>query len=413
MAAINKRSIDGVNRERAGITFASGRSDRQGAFLCQSNRPDNFVISGGVDPEEALDLLRPYLTAYVGKYPMVVLHNGSRRLVSAVAQAWKQSGGERQSPLWVVDREHPDFEPFCGMSTPQVLNTLRRLAVNMGYTVTPRFERVAKAHIAILEALEIPVSLSGLSYLCGFEDMGQFHNNILTACGQEQGRRIWADLGAGSEDANNQFDLFRGVISRLAGEAEHWGWSGDNSVAGVTPAAAVEQGATLLLSVDHDREELLSSYLASELRSMPRKPFILLLWGLRLGDEDLLNHLCSRPPACRFGIITHNIVDAAGRDTNAYGRLAEAVDRVLLLKHRTAGTASVLSESIGHYDHIRVEESSGTSQGTFQVLPRDRHSDVRTGTENRCRVMPEDIIALQPGQAILFDTTTNDVVYFN
>ena len=411
MPAINRRSIEGENLERAGISSASGRVEKLGGYLCSGNAPCNFVISGGVNGESRLGPLRRFLETYAGRYPMVIVHNRDRGLAETVAQLWAQTGAGKQAPLWMVDPAHPDFEPFYGMTQPQVLNTLRRLAVKMDYTVTPRFERVAKAHMAILEALNIPVSLSGFAYLCGFEDMGQFHKNILTACGEERGRQIWADLGTGTDDPNSQFDLFRSVISRLAGEAPHWGWSGDNSVAGFSPASAVRGKACLLLSVDQNHEELLCSYLASELRSLKGQGFILLLCGIRLRDEDLLDYLCSRPTDCRFGVVSHNAVDAVGKD--AYSRFAEAVDCFLLLKHRTAGTASVLSETIGNYDHIRVEVSSGTSQGFLTVLPSDRHSDVRTSTENRCRVMPEDLINLQLGQAIVFDTTTNDIIYFN
>ena len=60
-----------------------------------------------------------------------------------------------------------------------------------------------------------------------------------------------------------------------------------------------------------------------------------------------------------------------------------------------------------------METSRGTSRGYFQFLPQNQHEDIRTATENRCRVMPEEITALSAGQAILLDTTTDQIIHFN
>ena len=56
-----------------------------------------------------------------------------------------------------------------------------------------------------------------------------------------------------------------------------------------------------------------------------------------------------------------------------------------------------LSEIMGRYEHTKVETSQGTSRGFFSFLPKDRHEDARFSTENRYRVMPEEIIGLQSG----------------
>ena len=79
----------------------------------------------------------------------------------------------------------------------------------------------------------------------------------------------------------------------------------------------------------------------------------------------------------------------------------------------TGKTAAALSEIIGKYDHTKVEASQGTARGFFRILPHDRHEDVRFSTENRYRVMPEEITGLYPGQAIVFDASTDQIIYFN
>lgn len=69
--------------------------------------------------------------------------------------------------------------------------------------------------------------------------------------------------------------------------------------------------------------------------------------------------------------------------------------------------------AIGKYDHTKVEASQGTARGFFRILPHDRHEDIRFSTENRYRVMPEEITGLYPGQAIVFDASTDQIIYFN
>lgn len=129
-------------------------------------------------------------------------------------------------------QRNSEFEPFFGMNEMQVVLSLRQLAYKLNYSVTPRFERVVKAHLSILKELNIPISLSGLNYLCQFYDIGEFHENIMALpCGEAISRRIWADLGIDSEDSNSQFDLFRAVISNLSHDASRGGWNDNNCVA--------------------------------------------------------------------------------------------------------------------------------------------------------------------------------------
>lgn len=410
----NKNEIALANQQLSNVYFSKGRLDGLGAYLCTNNVPANFIVSGGSHPDERYEPLYQYLDTFIGRYPMIVIHNNDVHMEAIVGQAWQEAGASEASPLWIVDQRRAEFEPFFGMNEIQVVSTMRQLANKLNYTVTPRFERVIRAHILILKELEIPVSLSGFNYLCQFQDMGEFYDNILSLpCGEATGRRIWADLGADSEDSNNQFDLFRTVISNLAGNAAQSGWNTENSVAGINCLEAIRQNATLLLAVNDLYTELLLPYLVEELKSNAQRPFILLIDGIRINDEHLSEYLRRTNSGCHCGIISENIVDAISGDESDFLRFTEKMNCFILFKHGTGKTATSLSEIIGRYDYTKVEASQGTARGFFNILPRDRHEDIRFSTENRYRVMPEEITGLKPGQAIVFDATTDQIIHFN
>lgn len=414
MAWKNNKEVAVANQHLSNVYHSRGRLDGLGAYLCANNVPANFIISGGASPNEKYEPLYQFLETFIGSYPMIVIHNNDVHMEALVAQSWQDSGVGDASPLWVVDQRHPELEPFVGMNDTQVVTTMRQLANKLRYTVTPRFERVIRAHISILKELEIPISLSGFNYLCQFQDMGEFYDNILTLpCGEAAGRRIWADLGADSEDSNNQFDLFRTVISNLAGDCVQSGWNTENSVASKNCLEAIRQNATMLLSVNDLYAELLLQYLVEELKSNSQQPFILLIDGVRINDEHLSEYLRRGNSGCYCGIISENVVDAISGDENEFLRFTERMNCFIFFKHGTGKTATALSEIIGRYDHTKVEASQGTARGFFSFLPRDRHEDVRFSTENRYRVMPEEITGLYPGQAIVFDATTDQIIHFN
>lgn len=414
MAWKNNKEVVVANQHLSNVYHSRGRLDGLGAYLCANNIPANFIISGGASPNEKYEPLYQFLETFIGSYPMIVIHNNDVHMEALVAQSWQDSGVGETSPLWIVDQRHPEFEPFVSMSDMQVVTTMRQLANKLRYTVTPRFERVIRAHISILKELEVPISLSGFNYLCQFQDMGEFYDNILTLpCGEVAGRRIWADLGADSEDSNNQFDLFRTVISNLAGDSVQSGWNTENSVATKNCLEAIRQNATMLLSVNDLYTELLLPYLVEELKSNNQQPFILLIDGVRINDEHLSEYLRRGNSGCYCGIISENVVDAISGDENEFLRFTERMNCFIFFKHGTGKTAISLSEIIGRYDHTKVEASQGTARGFFSFLPRDRHEDIRFSTENRYRVMPEEITGLYPGQAIVFDATTDQIIHFN
>ncbi len=410
----NKNEAEQANQQRSNVYTGRGRLEDLGAYLCRGDEPARFMISGGSQPDDRYEPLYHFFSTFIGHYPMVILHDHDVHIEAMAAQSWEESGMGEASPLWIVNQRDPAFEPFYGMEDQQVIAALRQLAKKLGYTASPRLERTARAHMAILRELEIPVSLSGFYYLCRFSDMGEFHDNILALpCGEAAGKRIWADLGVDGEDGGEQFDLFRTVIFNLARDAGQSGWSDNNSVAGMNCMEAIGRGGTLLLSLSDLSSELLLPYLVEEWKGSGHTPFILLIDGIRIQDEQMLDYLRRTSTGCYCGILAENIVDAIQGSEDVFPRLTERMDCFIFFKHGTGKTAEALSEIMGRYEHTKVETSQGTSRGFFSFLPKDRHEDARFSTENRYRVMPEEIIGLQSGQAIVFDAAADQIVYFN
>ena len=92
---------------------------------------------------------------------MIVIHNNDVHMEALVSQTWQDAGVGDSAPLWVVNHRNPEFEPFAAKKQTQGGTGRPHLANKLCYTVTPRFERVIRAHIFILKELEIPISLSG------------------------------------------------------------------------------------------------------------------------------------------------------------------------------------------------------------------------------------------------------------
>ena len=408
-----KREIEQDNISASNVCYAGGRGEDISAYLCGEGLPANFLISGGVEAYRRYQPLGPVLDAVVGTCPLIILHRGEGYMLDLLTRLGRDGREEKDPPLWVIDGRSPSFEPFCGMSVMQAVATLRQLAKKLGYTAAPRFERCARAHFRILEELSIPLSLSGLYYLCCFDDMEEFHDNIMALpCGENTARRIWADLGVDSEEGGSQFDLFRAVIHSLAHAASRCGWSDDNSVSVHNCLQALRQGAVMVLEINSAYGDLFMTYLAEELRGNTA-PFVLLLDGVPMTDGTFFEYLCLPNTGCSYGILSENAVELMGGDEAAFLRLAERIANFVIFKHSTGKTATILAEVFGRYDHTRVELSQGTNQGYFQFLPRDRHSDIRYSVENRYRVMPEEITSLRADQAVIFLTADDAVIHYN
>lgn len=401
------------NLQLSNVFYGRGSVDNIGAYLYPGGIPSNFILSGGNDVDR-YEPLRQIFDCVIGRLPVIVLHAGSADVEDIVCSFWSPEHVPPVVPLWIANQVSPLFEPLYGLSDAQVVTLLRKLAISLGYSVTPRFERVVRAHLKILQDLEIPTSLSGLYYLCQFLDMGEFYQNIMDLpCGEQVSRRIWVDLGADDEAAGGQFDLFRAVVNNLAHDAEQSGWVSDNSVSDANCLEAIRQNAVFLLSVNDMYTEHLLTYLAEELKAHGGKSFVLLIDGLKVKDESFYEFLCSPNTGAYVGITGENVVEQININDNGFQKLSERMNCMVFFKHSTGQTATMISDAIGKFNSVQVDHSMGTHRGFFDILPGDRHDDIRFSTVNRYRVMPEEVMALGPGQAIIFDTVNDQVIHYN
>lgn len=416
MAWFNDIAVNNSNMQSSNVFRSRGPLENISSYLCTQGSINHFLISGGVEPDNRYMSLYPVLDSVIGRMPVIIIHSGDANIESMAMQSWQMyhANLEQKAPFWNCNRNNSFFEPFYGMKEMQIVNTLRQLSEKLNYSVTPRFERVVKAHLSILGALGIPYSLSGLYYLCQFYDMGEFHNNIMALpCGESMKRRIWADLGADDDSSNGQFDLFRAVINNLAHDAEESGWNSDNRVCQCNCMQAIMHNGTFVLSINDMYSNMLLPYLTEELKTQGARQFFILFDGITMKDENLLEYLCTQSSGCTFGIISENAVDQVGMDEQSFLRVAERMGCIVLFKHNTGKTATTLSEVFGKYDYKKVEQSQGVSRGFFKFLPQDRHDDIRYSIENRYRVMPEEIIGLRSEQAIIFDISSDQIIHYN
>ena len=128
MAWKNRREVDAANQHLSNIYRSRGRLDGLGAYLCAGGIPASFMISGGADPDEKYEPLYQFLDAFIGRYPMIVIHNNDVHMEALVAQTWQDAGVGDSAPLWVVNHRNPEFEPFAAMSDTQVVTVMRQLA---------------------------------------------------------------------------------------------------------------------------------------------------------------------------------------------------------------------------------------------------------------------------------------------
>ncbi len=412
----NNRSVERSNMQISNVFSSRGALENISRFICDGGTPLNFIVSGGVEADDRYQPIYPILDMFVGQMPIIILHTGNIHIETLAAESWRNAYADRSEaiPLWICNEKNACFEPFLNMTEMQIVSCCRLLAAKLNYSVTPRFERVVRAHLSILKELEIPFSLSGLYYLCQFHDMGEFHDNIMALpCEETYARRIWADLGADDESGNGQFDLFRAVINNLAHDAEKSGWNADNTVCESNCLTAIANNAVFTLPVNELYSTLILTYLSEELSMFGSTPFLLLIDGVKINDNSFLDYISSPIRGSSMGLISENVVDQIGGDEAAFLRFAERINCFVLFKHSTGRTAETLSEVLGKFDYTKIEASQGISRGFFQFMPRDRHEDVRYSTENRYRVMPEEFIGLRAGQAIIFDTKSDQIIHYN
>ena len=411
MAPIRQRKIDKKNLRVSNAGYSTGTMRQLGTYLCEEEKPLNFVVSGGVGLDDKYSPLAYFLEMQIGRYPIIVLHNNDYKMEGMVENIYM--GRQVDTPLWFIHSDNPEYEPFFGMNEMQVIMVLRKVAEKMGYTIAPQFERIARAHLEIMKYAGMEISLTGLYYLAQFNDMGEFHDNIMELpCGSTTARRIWADIGSESIENSGQLDLFRSVVNNLAYEARESGWKSDNGILQINCRQAVQQNATLLLAVNAMYTEKLLTYLAEELKTVSGRPYILLIDDVILEDETFREYI-RNDSGCYLGLISNDVVNMLKCPRDDFLAFAEKIDSFIFLKHGTGETAARLSEIMGNYDHAKLEMSSGRSKGAGSLFTRDVHNDVHVSVENRSRVMPEVIADLKEDQAIIFDARSNQIIYYN
>lgn len=416
MGWIKDRLVNKFNMQMSNVYTSKGCLENISGYICSDGKLNNFLISGGVEPDDRYMPLFSVLDSLIGRIPVIIIHSGDAYIEAMAMESWKIFNLDSEYPtkFWNCNGRNPLFEPFYGMNEMQIVNTLRHLSMKLNYMVTPRFEKVVKAHLSILKALEIPYSLSGLYYLSQFDNIGEFHDNVMALpCEEAVTKCIWADLGADDEGGNGQFDLFRAVINNLAHDAEQSGWNSDNTVCDCNCMQTIMNNGTLVLSINDMYSNMLLPYLTEELKTQGAHQYFILFDGITLKDENLLEYLCIQSSGCTFGIVSENAVDQVGSSEEAFLRVTERMDCIVFFKHGTGKTATILSEVFGKYDYTKIEQSQGVSRGFFKFCPQDRHDDIKYSTENRYRVMPEEILGLMNGQAIIFDMRSDQIIHYN
>lgn len=381
-----------------------------GLYTCPDGRVRNFLISGGVSRDRHVCMMET-LSCLAGRAPLIVIHGNDPYAETAVVEAWRNAPADGKRPLAVAGVSNRLFEPFLGMSIMQTIACLRVLALKLGYTPQPSFERVVRAHITILENLRLPISLSGFYYLTEFRDMGKFRANICALpCGEEAGARLWADLGVDTDIS--QLDLFRAVITNLAGESAQSGWDPGRSIGTCNCITAIREGKTFVLSVDPAYITLLMPYLVEELKAAGICEYMMILDNVAVCDE-MMEHVSRSGANLHCALCADNAVECFAGDEEKFQRFGGKMNSFVFMKHVTAKAAGAVAELCGKFDRSRAEVSEGTGRGFFNILPEGRHSDVRYSTENTYRIMPETIMGLVQGQAVIYDAAEDRIIYFN
>lgn len=407
----NQGRLNGANERGANVHHSRGRLEALGGYLYERDRLCSFAVSGTGPRELVVEKL---LDAAVGNVPVLILHNNNPALQQVAANAWISKFEAMETDrgvLWLCDQG--DFEPFLGMGEMDTVRALRAMASRLEYQCLPRFDRVVRAHMRILELLECPVSLSGFYYLCQFHDFEELHGNIMQLpCTPGEAAGIWADLGVERNDEDGQLDLFRNLVAQLGHEAKSSGWTADTNVGSMNCITALSHNATLSLWISNSGQSLLLDYLYQELEACAQSEFLLLIDGVQLGASRIPALLSGVNAGFAFGLISENLVEQLGGRENTL-QFAAKLERFVFLKHSVASTAGVLAELMGKEDMQRASQNKGTGRGFWNILPQNAMSGVTITTENRFRVMPEAITGLGDGAAIVFDTVTDEIIFYH
>lgn len=371
----------------------------------------NFAISGQGNKEH---MISHVLGASAGRLPVIVLHNNNNGMMAEIANVWTQEFGSltyaEEGPLWSCSTGQ--FEPFLGMGEQDIIQILRQLTDVLGYQATPSFERVVKAHLSILRHMGCPYSLSGLHYLCSFEDLEEFQNNVLALnCSPAEKNRIIANLCLANEKEQEQFEQFRSMISRMAYEAEKSGWTPNGEVGSMSITTAIRNRAMMTISISAAKSPFLLAYLAQELQLHIDERCLLLIDDVYLENSGILSVLRETGFEFRFGILSGNILEMISSNLEEAQRFCEKLDLIVLLRHNVDTTADALSALLGNEEIVKETETAGVGKEFFAWIPGTKHKAVARSLENERRVKSERILDLRDGEAIVFRTGSNEIIF--
>lgn len=399
-------NIDRHNRQNSNAYYSSGNLEELGIYTCMNEIPLNFMISGDPNGYSRYLPLQYTFNELIGRLPIVVLHDGNSHIEDVLYKGWIiNNGKDIDVPLWLVNQQRTELEPFYGMTEMQVVACFRQIALKLEYKLTPKFDKIVRAHLDILKLLDIEISLSGLYYLSQFKDMVEFQGNVME---MEGGLALWAALNTDEED----FELFRSCVDYLAYDASQSGWNQDNTISHENCISTVKNNAVMSICINPMYDEILLRYFAEEIRAISNTPFLLIIDNVLMNDNRF-REIIRNSPNCYIGIVAKDAINTISGEQEDFSKFAEKINSFILFKSGTGDAANRISEIMGNYDHLQMTATSGTSKETFSIFSRDRHQDVSYSTENRKRVMPEDIISLGDGQAIVFDAINDVIIYYN
>lgn len=399
-----------ITKKRNGLMHSRDLADKLESYLIYEGKPCNFAISGQGDKEH---LIKHVLGYCFKRLPVIILHNNNHRMIAKVAQVWQEDFESLEyadgGPLWCCD--NGAFEPLLGMDEMDIVHTLINIAQVMGYKCTAAFEKVVKAHLSILRHAGCEYSLTGLSYLCSFEDLEEFQSNILALqCSPSEKNQILANIGIANEKDREQFDQFRSIISRLAYDAGKSGWSTDGEVGCMSISSAIQNNAVLTINVSSSKSPYLLAYLGQEMKLHLDESVLLLIDEVNLSGSGIPEILKDASWEFRFGLLGTNVMNMIDKEKTVAQEFCEKLELIVLTKHRTAPTAGAYSELFGTVEVDKQTTTMSRGKEFWAFLPDHEGESVSFVKDDRPRVRVEQIMNLLDNQVILFDTDTNGVL---
>lgn len=365
-------------------------------------RPRNFIISGGTADDRHATFLQMY-DRICGQIPVIYLHTRDDGFLDEIVEITRSRN--QLDRLQVFNVDSPGYGYLNQVSQQGVVNTLELLAKSMGYDCPPQFDRTVKIMISLAKEFGFPSGLAGLSKLAEFT-----YVDLRSEIGARLGKKIENALANDMEVSGRPecFYLFQAVIQKLAHEARLNSWTTGEDEKKANRGCCIEaikNRNSLFLEMRGGLTELVEQCICSELREARSNQFLFVVDGLPVSQQGL-GELTNRMNF-KWGIISEDAFPVLGEEL--FPISAEKAEIILVLKHKTGPAAQRYSELMGCKDVQISETSEGTAKEAFKVLPGSSHRETRYSIENRYRVMPERIMALQPCEVILFETTQNKI----